>query len=98
MSNKNTFIRGGALALLATLAIAVAQPAMAQSALTAPATPSAYGMRADAPAPYRHHHHVQRSNLRDAYGAYSGGYLDNGVTAVPSYGYGVGDNSRNQTW
>ncbi|QUS40345.1 hypothetical protein RPMA_17000 [Tardiphaga alba] len=95
MSIKNSSLRMGALALFATVA-AAAQPAIATAA-PAKAPSASVSQQASDFSAARRHHNVQRRAVRDAYGAYVGG----GATAAPSsqpYGYGVGDNSRGQTW
>jgi len=98
------------LALAAALALIAAIPSLAHAApAPAKAAPAksvvvkhayAQSMPTDfSSAARRHHqHYVVRNSVRNAYGAFVGGP----VFAAPSYssgfGYGYGDNSRNQTW
>jgi hypothetical protein len=78
----------------ATLALAsLAAPVSAAAAGAAPVVASATASDFSAA---RRHHRMSRNNVRNAYGAYVG---ETGATPQPTpYGYGVGDNSHNQTW
>lgn len=93
MSITTFRLRAGALALFATLALAAAEPASAEPAKIATASST----RSDVSA-VRRHHHIPRSSVRDAYGAYVGNAAAEPGQTWNHYGYGVGDNSRNQTW
>lgn len=93
-----SIIRAGGLATLVGIVIGAAQPAVAASA-------PAYSQSIGSPAAVastdisaaRKTRQVRRTSPRDAYGSYVGGA--GGVSpSYPGYGYGVGDNSRNQTW
>ncbi len=93
MSIKTLSLRAGALALFATFAVAATEPALAAPAKTAAVSASATDLSAA-----RRHHQAQRKSVRNAYGAYVGGASAAPAQTWNSYGNGVGDNSRNQTW
>jgi hypothetical protein len=102
MSTKSlacqSIIRASGLALLAGIAVGAAQPAAAASVPghTQSITQSAAVTSTDISAA-RRTRQARRTAPRDAYGSYVGGA--GGVSpSYPGYGYGVGDNSRNQTW
>lgn len=93
-----SIIRASGLASLVVIAVGAAQPAVAASApaypqsISAPAAVTSTDISAA-----RKNRQVRRASPRDAYGSYVGGA--GGVSqSYPGYGYGVGDNSRNQTW
>lgn len=97
-----SIIRAGGLATLVGIIIGAAQPAVAASA-------PAYSQSIGSPAAVastdigaaRKTRQVRRTSPRDAYGSYRDSYVGGagGVSpSYPGYGYGVGDNSRNQTW
>lgn len=95
---RQSIIRASGLALLAGIAIGAAQPAAAAPAPAYPQSisPPAAVTSTDISAA-RKNRQVRRTSPRDAYGSYVGGA--GGVSQTyPRYGYGVGDNSRNQTW
>lgn len=93
MSIKPYSMSAAALVLLAATAVVAIAPARAE-----PVAPTrADNAMADMSAA-RRHHNMQRSTVRDAYGAYVGDEAGSGVPMPQPYGYGVGDNSRNQTW
>lgn len=97
MSITTFSLRAGALALFATATLAASQPAAAAG--TGHAVPSVNQSVTDLGAARRHHQAQPRRSVRDSYGAYVGG----GGGAAPTqtwnnYGYGNGDNTRNQTW
>ena len=93
MSITQLSLRASALALL--LAVTMSHGSVAFAASRAPSLTSGH-TATDSSAAQRHHH-AQRSKLRNAYGAYVGGTEDRAPSPLP-YGYGVGDNARNQTW
>ncbi|MGM4922838.1 hypothetical protein AB8A31_08020 [Tardiphaga sp. 804_B3_N1_9] len=99
-----SIIRASGLASLVVIAVGAAQPAVAASApayprwISAPAAVTSTDISAA-----RKTRQVRRASPRAAYGSYVGGdsYVGGagGVSqSYPGYGYGVGDNSRNQTW
>jgi hypothetical protein len=99
-----SIIRASGLASLVVIAVGATQPAVAASApaylqwVSAPAAVTSTDISAA-----RKNRQVRRTSPRDAYGSYVGGgsYVGapGGVSqSYPGYGYGVGDNSRNQTW
>jgi hypothetical protein len=94
MSIKTLSLRAGALALFATFAVAATEPASAAPAKTASVSASA----TDLSSARRHHHQAQRKSVRNAYGAYVGGASAGPSQTWSNYGYGSGDNARNQTW
>ncbi|MGM4928373.1 hypothetical protein [Tardiphaga sp. 619_E2_N8_5] len=91
-----SIIRASGLASLVVIAVGAAQPAVAASApaypqsISAPAAVTSTDISAA-----RKNRQVRRTSPRDAYGSYVGAP---GAQSYPGYGYGVGDNSRNQTW
>lgn len=93
MSITQLSLRASALALL--LAVTMSHGGEAIAASRAPSLTSGH-TATDSSAAQRHHH-AQRNKLRNAYGAYVGGADDRAPSPLP-YGYGVGDNARNQTW
>ncbi|MGM4891411.1 hypothetical protein [Tardiphaga sp. 839_C3_N1_4] len=93
-----SIIRASGFASLVVIAVGAAQPAVAASAsvypqwIGAPAAVTSTDISAA-----RKNRQVRRTFPRDAYGSYVG--APGGVSqSYPGYGYGVGDNSRNQTW
>ena len=99
-----SIIRASGLASLVVIAVGAAQPAVAASApaylqsINASAVVTSTDISAA-----RKNRQVRRASRRDAYGSYLGGgsYVGGGggvSQSYPGYGYGVGDNSRNQTW
>lgn len=93
MSIKPHSLSAAAFALLAATAVVAIEPARAQT--VAPTRADNGDMYVSAA---RRHHNMQRSTVRDAYGAYLGGAAAGPTQTWDGYGYGVGDNSRNQTW
>lgn len=96
MSIKTLSLSAGAFALFATVAVAAVQPASAAGSTRT--TPSVSQSTTDLSAARRHHQVQPRRSVRDAYGAYVGGPAAAPAQTWNSYGNGVGDNSRNQTW
>ncbi len=93
MSIKTRSLSVAALALLAATTVVTVEPARAKPLAPTHADNAVTDLSAA-----RRHHRVQRSTVRDAYGSY---VVDEAARGAPSplpYGYGVGDNSRNQTW
>jgi predicted lipid-binding transport protein (Tim44 family) len=90
--------RVGGLALLLGIAISAAEPAVAASAAShaQSITQAADSTSTDISAA-RRTRQARRPSPRDAYGSYVGG-AGAVSPSYPRYGYGVGDNSRNQTW
>ncbi len=93
MSIMSLTLRASVLALLATFAIAAAEPVSAAAAKPEIAKSSSNDVSMAG-----RHHRVQRHAPRDAYGAYVGGAGAAPAQTWNNYGNGVGDNSRNQTW
>jgi hypothetical protein len=99
-----SIIRASGLATLVGIAIGGAQPAVAASAPAYPQSISApIAVASTDISAARKNRQVRRASRRDAYGSYLGGgsYVGGGggvSQSYPGYGYGVGDNSRNQTW
>jgi hypothetical protein len=93
--------RSSGLALLAVVAFGAAQPSAAVAAqLAAPSvSQSAAEVSTDFSAA-RRHRQVRQASPRNAYGSYVGGAgaFTTQSRSGYSYGYGVGDNSRGQTW
>jgi hypothetical protein len=46
----------------------------------------------------RRRHYARRTTPRDAFGSIGGGSVTYEAPSHAGYGYGVGDNSHNQTW
>ena len=90
----------GALALLA--AVAITAPSSAAHAATVDAQVGQHGimMAIDIGAARRQRPVQRHSSPRNGYGSYVGGEGSFATQSrpAPAYGYGVGDNSRNQTW
>ncbi|MET0970926.1 MAG: hypothetical protein ABWY18_17140 [Tardiphaga sp.] len=80
------------LAAVAILVIGTATPLLAAETRSGAAIhqPAATDIGAA-----RRQHRARSASPRNAYGSFSNGA---GATSSPGYGYGVGDNSRNQTW
>ncbi|MDR6660450.1 hypothetical protein AB7828_08730 [Tardiphaga sp. 215_C5_N2_1] len=99
-----SIIRASGLATLVGIAISGAQPAVAASAPAYPQSIRApIAVASTDISAARKNRQVRRASPRDAYGSYLGGgsYVGGGggvSQSYPGYGYGVGDNSRNQTW
>jgi hypothetical protein len=90
-------IRASGFALLAGIAIGAAQPAAASVPGHAQSITQSAAVTSTDISAARRTRQVRRTSPRDAYGSYLGG--GGGVSQTyPRYGYGVGDNSRNQTW
>jgi hypothetical protein len=90
--------RASGLALLAAMAVAAAEPSSA-STVQVPSAGLAMVGSTDISAA-RRHHQAKHASPRNAYGSYAGGaggFVPQSSNAG-SYGYGYGDNSRNQTW
>lgn len=107
MSTTNFSVRSivcvSGLALLATVVFSAAQPSSASAA-----TAEALSVQQSTPGTYknvngtRRHRQVRHMGPRDAYDSYpyvgeAGGGMLRPYSGY-NYGYGVGDNSRNQTW
>ena len=100
--SSSSMVRGAGLALVAAAAVWASAPS---AAIAAPReatqmSPASSATRAaiEAGAASKKHHHARRSNARDAFGSMSGGAVGPAAPSSGGYGYGVGDNSRNQTW
>lgn len=93
MSVTTAALRASTFALFATFAFAATEPALA-----APAKAATASSAASKPGAAHRHHHAQQNSVRNAYGAYDGGMSAGPARTWNNYGYGNGDNSRNQTW
>jgi hypothetical protein len=93
-----SIIRASGLATLVGIAVSAAQPAVAASAPAHPQSISQpVAVTSTDISAARRNRQVRSASPRDAYGSYVGG--SGGVSqSYLRYGYGVGDNSRNQTW
>jgi hypothetical protein len=93
-----TILRAGAVATFAIFAVGTSRPAAAAAPRAPVVDQRATAVPTDISAARRQHHARARSP-RDAYGSYVGGAGGAAPqTSSGSYGYGYGDNSRNQTW
>jgi hypothetical protein len=94
-----SIVRASGLALLAAVAIGAAQPSAAIAATAQ--TPSISQSVTVAPTDIsaaRRHRQARKTSPREAYGSYVGVVGGGATASYPGYGYGVGDNSRGQTW
>lgn len=83
------------LGIVAALAVGMATPSFA--AETASGVSAVHQAAATDISAARRQHRARHASPRDAYGSYVGGA--SGVAPQSqNFGYGVGDNSRNQTW
>ncbi len=100
MSTKNfpiaSLLRGSGLALIAALAVSTTPASMAKAA-SAPVLSTAQQAASTDFSAARRRHYARRSAPRDAFGSIGGAY-GGGYSTSQGFGYGVGDNSRNQTW
>ena len=99
-SFRNDTMIAGVVAVMALLAVA---PSGAMASATAEQINNSGCTMTDISSANRHHHvHHHHSAARAAYGSYIGGpvygYPSYGGGGYADYGYGVGDNDRNQTW
>lgn len=91
--------RASGLALLAAVAIGAAQPSAAIAATAqAPSVSHIVVVTSTDIGAARRHRQVRQTSPRDAYGSYVSGAGGVATPSYPGYGYGVGDNSRGQTW
>jgi hypothetical protein len=105
MPTKNVLLSSVArftgLALIAAVITTVAMPSATMAATAAPSQELSVAYRATLATDLsaaRRRHHARRTTLRDAFGSIGGGSVTYGAPSYQGYGYGVGDNSRNQTW
>ncbi len=89
------------LALAAALALTAAIPSIVHASPAKQTQAVAAGSVTDFSSAARRHRHVaHRAHFRNAYGAIPGPVYEapSYGTGYQGYGYGYGDNSRNQTW
>jgi hypothetical protein len=96
---NNTLIAG----VVAVMALSVIAPSGAMASTAAEQISNTGRAMTDISSANRHHvHHHHSAAARAAYGSYIGGPVygsrSYGGGGYADYGYGVGDNDRNQTW